>query len=267
MSSSPEPRTPWFHQGTDPITIITLDQPIPSRWKILSKLNEHDHQGTEETRGRHDHYSYATLKLLCCDPKKPSNQAFMRIYLQVPTRNTEMQGPQTRSRQATKFTPPELTAYQELTRQDFRHVPKLLGYKVSTQDKSGLVPGGYAIWLVWEKVPGLRLAESSNRLANHAYWTLSAVERERIRQAFIEVLPLAYVNGYKPWAPGLSNLVWHSESGTLYFIGIHGLMEKRTDRSKFRVGPQMLACFGLVKPSSKAWLQNDWNGDTTGWER
>jgi hypothetical protein len=35
---------PWFRKGTDPGTIITLDKPLSSRWKILEKLNEYDDQ-------------------------------------------------------------------------------------------------------------------------------------------------------------------------------------------------------------------------------
>lgn len=110
----------------------------------------------------------------------------MRFYLQVPLENTEMQDPKTRSHQATKYTPPELTAYQEFTQKDFSNVPKLIGYKVSTQDKSGLVPNGFAIWLAWEMVPGLRLGD---RLENDPYWNLSTVERERVRMAFMKAYP------------------------------------------------------------------------------
>jgi hypothetical protein len=91
--SSPSSR--WFHQGTDPGTIITLDQPVPSHWKILEKLNERNFQASEEMRRRHGHYSYATAKFLCCNPKKPSRKAFMRVYLQVPFKNTEIQNPRT----------------------------------------------------------------------------------------------------------------------------------------------------------------------------
>jgi hypothetical protein len=110
----------------------------------------------------------------------------MRVYLQVPIKYTEIQDPKTRSRQATTYTPPELTAYQEFTRQDFRNAPKLLGYMVSTQDKPGPVPNGFAIWLAWEMVPGLRLGD---KLGNDPYWTLSAAERERVRMAFMTDLP------------------------------------------------------------------------------
>ncbi|KAI9376459.1 hypothetical protein BJX61DRAFT_552049 [Aspergillus egyptiacus] len=206
--------------------------------------------------------SYATAKFLCRDPKKPTRKAFMRVYLQVPILNTEMQDAKTRSRQATKYTPRELTAYQEITQSDFRNAPKLLGYKVSTQDKSGLVPNGFAIWLAWEMVPGLRLGD---RLGNETYWT--SAEREHVRTAFMEALPKALEKGYGPYTPSLSNLVWHSQTGTLYFIGyFYGIDEEPRERSNIKIGPDTLAVYGLAKPSSDKWRNKNWNGDTTDWK-
>lgn len=110
----------------------------------------------------------------------------MRVYLQIPSENTEMQDPKTRSRQATTYTPRELIAYKTFTENDFSNVPKLLGYKISTQDKSGLVPNGFVILLAWEIVPGLRLGDN---LGNDLYWTLPAAEREHVRIAFMKALP------------------------------------------------------------------------------
>ncbi|KAJ5567678.1 hypothetical protein N7535_006984, partial [Penicillium sp. DV-2018c] len=46
----------------------------------LALVNRHT---SEEMHRRHGHYSYAMAKLLCCDPKKPSRKAFMRVYLKV----------------------------------------------------------------------------------------------------------------------------------------------------------------------------------------
>jgi hypothetical protein len=91
----------WFKKGVDPGTIISLNKPGPSQWKIMEKLNEHDFQ---VHKGEHDDWgtcSFASAKLLCCDPKDRTKTAFMRVYVQVPHRTTEMDDAGTRGQQAT----------------------------------------------------------------------------------------------------------------------------------------------------------------------
>lgn len=66
------------------------------------------------------------------------------------------------------------------------NTPKLFGYKFGTQDRSGLVPGGFIIWLVWEIVPGLRLGYSNGV---DSFWGLESFEREQVRLVFIKALP------------------------------------------------------------------------------
>lgn len=176
----------WFQKGIDPGidpgTIITLDQPETSKWKVVKKLNEYDHQLDEDRRRLGFHLSFACTKLLCCDPEDNTKLAFMRIYLQVPFRGTEMDNARTRANQAMKRTPQELIAYQDLT-QKSSNTPKLLGHKTTVQGKSGLVPGGFAVWLVWEMVPGLHLG---NKNGPDAFWTLGDSEREEIRVSFVK---------------------------------------------------------------------------------
>ncbi|GLI74340.1 hypothetical protein PoHVEF18_002577 [Penicillium ochrochloron] len=41
----------WFKKGVDPGTIISLNKPRPSQWKIMEKLNEHDFH---VHKGEHD---------------------------------------------------------------------------------------------------------------------------------------------------------------------------------------------------------------------
>jgi hypothetical protein len=107
MSSS---YSTWFRKDVEPGTIIALDQPRPSQWKILKKLNEHDshvHKAEHDASGCR---SFASAKLLCCDPQDRKKTAFMRIYVQVPHRTAEMDDADTSGQQATTFTPRELTA-------------------------------------------------------------------------------------------------------------------------------------------------------------
>lgn len=111
----------------------------------------------------------------------------MRIYPQVPYSGTEEDDPDTRATQVTRLIPRELLAYQDLTSQNLGITPNLLGYKTSTQEKPDRVPGGggFAVWLVWEKVPGVRLGKKDG---SNNFWALDTAEREKIRQHFVKNL-------------------------------------------------------------------------------
>jgi hypothetical protein len=185
------PFSTWFRKGIDPGTIITLDQPPSSQWKttqwkILEKLNERDFQVIRELYDDYGFDSFASTKLLCCNPGDHAKKAFMRIYLQVPYRKTEIDDADTRGRQATAFTSSELVTYQGLTQKRLSNTPKLLGYKTGTQDRSGPVPGGFVVWLVWEMVPGLRLGDGNGA---GPFWALERYERDQVRVAFVNAFP------------------------------------------------------------------------------
>ncbi|OQD65151.1 hypothetical protein PENPOL_c006G02370 [Penicillium polonicum] len=259
MSSSYET---WFRKGVDPGTIIALDQPRPSQWKILEKLNEHDSQ---VHKGENDAYgcrSFASAKLLCCDPRDRKKTAYMRIYVQVPHRTTEMDDADTRGQQATTFTPRELTALLDLTQRRSSNTPKLLGYKFGTQDRSGLVPGGFIIWLVWEIVPGLRLGDSNGA---DSFWGLKSFEREQVRSAFIRALPKLFENGWWPSVSRAKGLVWHRETQTLYFIGQFHKAGKPKRPIEF--GAVWLAMFDLAIPDPPIRYEDeDCDKDTSRWK-
>ncbi|KAJ5582586.1 hypothetical protein N7535_001206 [Penicillium sp. DV-2018c] len=210
MSSS---YSAWFRKGPELGIIITLDQPVPSQWKILEKLNEHDYQVNEEENDEYGFRSFASAKYLCCDPRAETKKAFMRIYVQVPHRKTERDDADTRSRQATTYNPPELIAYRDLTEKGSSNTPKLLGYKTDKQDLSGLVPG---------------------------------YEREQVRSAFLQALPKLHENGWFPRVYGASSLVWHRETQTLYFIGPFEKAGKPERPIMF--GANWIAHFDLSKP-------------------
>lgn len=129
--------------------------------------------------------SFASAKFLCCDPQRRAPNAFMRVYLQIPHRRTEMDNADTRGQQAISWIPQELASLLDLTEKGSSITPKLLGYKTGTQDRSGLVPGGFIIWLVWEIVPGLRLGDHNGA---GPFWSLESDERERVCLSFLKAL-------------------------------------------------------------------------------
>ena len=71
----------------------------------------------------------------------------------------------------------ELEAFKRLTEKGCTATPKLLGYRISTQDADDLVPGGYIIFLVWEKVQG-------ESLDSKYFWSLPYTKRKVIRDNF-----------------------------------------------------------------------------------
>jgi hypothetical protein len=93
--------------------------------------------------------SYSSTKLLCHESGNPEKKALMRIYMQIPYVNTELDDSAIRAQQASAFTPKELLAYKALTRKHSTITPQLLGYKKGRQESSGLVPGGFITWFSW----------------------------------------------------------------------------------------------------------------------
>jgi hypothetical protein len=164
--------------------IINLVHPQPSQWKIIEILNEHDYQSEKDDPLP----SGASLKLSCIEVNGHGRHAMIRVCVQVPYLNTEMEDSATRSTQAIRYTPKELVAYKTLTEKGSTITPQLLGYSEDRQDRSGLVPGGFLTWFAWEVVPGLRLGDYSGKAT--AFWLLQdPKERAEIREAFRKALP------------------------------------------------------------------------------
>ncbi|OQE41040.1 hypothetical protein PENCOP_c005G00076 [Penicillium coprophilum] len=166
---------PWFRKGTDSGTIITLDKPLSSQWKILEKLNE-----PPWSKIRHMASVLSPRLSSCVVILDDLQRKQMRVYIQVPHRRTEMNDADTRGQQVTLWTPQELASLLDLTEQGSNTTPKLLGYKTCTQDHSGLVPGGFIIWLVWEIVPGLRLGDGDGA---GPFWGLESYFIDRFSKA------------------------------------------------------------------------------------
>lgn len=51
-----------------------------------------------------------------------------------------------------------------------------MGYKIDRQGRDELVPGGYMVYMLLGKVPGVQL--------DTVYWSMSAEVREKIRGLF-----------------------------------------------------------------------------------
>lgn len=69
----------------------------------------------------------------------------------------------------------ELKALEQLTRERCSSAPKLLKYKQDRQDRDMSVPGGYIVYILMDRLPGVRLND---------FWARDATERQEIRDAF-----------------------------------------------------------------------------------
>lgn len=120
----------------------------------------------------------------------------MRIYVQLPFKMTEFAPPARRAQQAnTSFTPEELTAFQMLSAHEkaSKVTPKLLAFQEKTQDGDNWpVPGGFLTYVVWEKVPGIQLGDSTG--AAPYFWKSFPRKEDRapIQKAFLETFKLSY---------------------------------------------------------------------------
>lgn len=189
--------TSWFSQG--PIREALQSGNIISttkfKWRILDKRKERDRQVSQEDVKEGIHPSYASIKLLCAEVNNPSKRVFMRIYMQVPLKNTEKENTRNRALQARQMKPKELIAYQTLADAPYvsKYVPALLDFEEHRQGSSNalpanLVPGGFLTIIVWERVPGVRLGDGSGKAT--VFWGLKdPTERVTIREKFRELLP------------------------------------------------------------------------------
>jgi hypothetical protein len=80
--------------------------------------------------------------------------AFLRIYKQTPVSGTKLESSSVPKAQASKAYHVELEALRHLTENGCTATPALLGYQIDKQNANDLVPDGYILYLVWEKVAG-----------------------------------------------------------------------------------------------------------------
>ncbi|KAJ5335554.1 hypothetical protein N7452_007957 [Penicillium brevicompactum] len=97
--------------------------------------------------------------------------------------------------------------------------PELLALRESVQDNDGFVPGGFLVFVVYERVPGIRLAEDTRLypgLPLHTFFTkFDRAERDTIRDKFDEVYPVFAEMDYFPGHSWADHLVWDSSSKKL----------------------------------------------------
>lgn len=66
-----------------------------------------------------------------------------------------------------------------MTDKDSNVTPRLLGWRREQQDRSGLIPGGFLVSLVWEEVAGIQLG---NQFGSGAFWQLNQDQHQKVRE-------------------------------------------------------------------------------------
>lgn len=159
--------------------------PIPEQdWIIFEKLSEHPRPISPEDFASGMGPAFTVGKYSCrlAGAGNENKLAYMRIYKQIPLDGTRLDKQSVRQSQAhgpRKHV--ELEAFKSLTEKGSTATPRLLGYRIGTQDAGDLVPGGYIVFLAWEKVQG----ESLDR---KYFWSLPYNKRKVIRDNFKNAL-------------------------------------------------------------------------------
>lgn len=161
-----ESSTPWFHHGAMAKRfklgeVVTLRHPQESKWKLDKIINEHEQQ-MEKAYTTEMAISYASIKFACHKVTDPKTIGMMRIYMQIPSYETDREKAETRAKEAMPDSiHKELKAYKMLSEHPnaTRFSPRLFGWKetIQKEEDDWPVPGGFLTGFVWELVSGQRL--------------------------------------------------------------------------------------------------------------
>ncbi|CAG8947512.1 unnamed protein product [Penicillium salamii] len=142
-------------------TSTSFRYPKYTSWTIRAKVSQHNAQ-TEELEPDDPEYRVSSAQAtfqVTNDDISEGAWAYMRVYLQVPFWSTEFEPAEVRRRQATTSPHGEVDAMIDFHEHNSTVTPRLLGVREEYQGDDELVPGGYKISMVFERVSGTRLAD------------------------------------------------------------------------------------------------------------
>jgi hypothetical protein len=101
------------------------------------------------------------------------------ICCRIPYQGTEFSSRETRagqaSREIARVAKTELDALKQLTEAECSSAPTLLNHKQEKQTDDMLVPQGYILYILMNRLPGVPLGK---------FWLMNEAERHDIREAF-----------------------------------------------------------------------------------
>ncbi|OJK01802.1 hypothetical protein ASPACDRAFT_1855135 [Aspergillus aculeatus ATCC 16872] len=226
-------------------THIHLDR---SRWRIVSKVNEHVFPFDREDAETFD-----------------IRPGLMRVYKQIPILGSEFNPAEEIARQANQQVPTEVKAFQRFSSLHLRPgcTPTLLDSRTEQQGDGDRVPGGFIYTIVWSIVPGIRLGDD---FGSRTFWNLPREKRDLIRAEFRDKLPALYSCGYIPYIGATQNLVWDEASLRLYFVGWRNCLPLRPNDIELPFSPMRWASWGLAVAPRIPFPSPTWQGPIDSWE-
>ncbi|KAJ5613622.1 hypothetical protein N7528_007276 [Penicillium herquei] len=208
----------WFED--DEYIGSEVSFPCGSIWKLETKIHEHAYQHTQ--------YDWESIQLtseargvFTCSKVSgdgPST-AIIKIRLQIPWLRTARKRSETRAKQSTSNIPAtfdlEVEALSKLTQAGCSSTPALYSSKKDQQTWDELVPGGYKLFILMEKLRG---SPDAVDLFFTAKRRDSRLERDNLRKAFkkawLETLRCGVVHS----DDAIRNLIWDSENNKCYIV-------------------------------------------------
>ncbi|KAL1998286.1 hypothetical protein VTN02DRAFT_6464 [Thermoascus thermophilus] len=218
----------WFDD--DDFINSTVSFPSESTWKLERKLQENEYYIPKDTAqidglGSEARAVFIGSKLSGDGPQ----EAIIKIRMQIPWMGTVTKKPLIRAKQAT----PEMIAQSKmevetlsiLTNAHCSCTPALFSWVKKQQGNDQWVPGGYILYILMEKLPGVNPAP--------IYDHMTRQERDDLRAAFkaawLECVACGVVHG----DPAIRNLLWDRATKKCYLIDFE-VYRRPTQRSIWR---------------------------------
>lgn len=162
----------------DPDDLLLSSLYRTHEWIIMERLSEGPCPITPEDFNQGMGSVSTTGTYLCrCIDDPGFDLAFICIYKEIPLDGTEFNNLENRKKQATIESFVELDALKKFTETECTATPKLLGYQINSQGVNDVIPRGYIIHLIFEKVRG-------EPLEFEEFWSFPLYKRKSIHDKF-----------------------------------------------------------------------------------
>ncbi|PYI10688.1 hypothetical protein BO78DRAFT_305021 [Aspergillus sclerotiicarbonarius CBS 121057] len=201
---------------------ITLTSDATTQWQPILVVTESPVELDEEDAKRYHKVPNSRIDFLCVDVADPTRQALIAMFVQIPFQGTEFTPPAVRAQQASETVSKRamtlLSAYCRLQAGKCKHTPAFLGTLKEKQAQDGWVPGGYAFFLGFTWLPGVKLGTGC--VSDGLFYELPLQKRDEIREAFRVAYTSMAACGVREWlSQSPKHLLWDEDTRKVYFVG------------------------------------------------